>query len=63
MFFNFSTAADICPTHVGMNRRIERIRLNALSHLPHARGDEPACKSRAHERRGICPTHVGMNRV
>ena len=33
------------------------------THLPHARGDEPANSAQRYDSISICPTHVGMNRA
>ena len=54
--------ADVCPTHVGMNRAGRfQILLRRIG-MPHARGDEPYHHTDRVWYDIVCPTHVGMNR-
>ena len=55
-------AAEIYPTHVGMNRWAVGER-NMPAHLPHTCGDEPVVIGLGSKDGSIYPTHVGMNRV
>ncbi len=55
-------AAEVFPTHVGMNR----LRTHGwliCNRIPHTRGDEPASWHAATVPCVVFPTHVGMNRL
>ena len=58
---SFLTLLPVCPTYVGMNRRL--VDAVQQSHrMPHVCGDEPPAAYTPPTPVDVCPTYVGMNR-
>ncbi len=56
-----NSTVNVFPTRVGMNRG-DRLFMNRLQGVPHARGDEPHSARYCGYGSPVFPTRVGMNR-